>query len=174
MRYLPTLIFLGAGLVTGLAQAADAQKIGSTLNEKVELALSDIPPQALAAAKAIQPDFQVQEAEKELKHGKTYLDLEGVKRGDVAVEFDMLLQDGKWVVVEMQRDLTVNATPYGVMTALRAEFPEFQPARIIESDQLNGTVVYEFYGVQADGSEVRREVKFADDVAQYLQQEWQH
>lgn len=86
----------------------------------------------------------------------------------------MLLKDGQWVVVEMQRDLTVNATPYGVMQALWAAKPEFKPARIIESDQLNGVTIYEFYGVLSDDSEVRHKVKFSHDKAEYLQQEWQH
>lgn len=173
MRCLP-LVVLASGLLSLSAFAEEKPQIGSTLNQKVDLSLSDIPKQALVAVQRIQPDFVVQEAEKEFKHGNTYLDLEGVKQGNVAVEFDMLLKDGQWVVVEMQRDLTVNATPYGVMQALWRAKPGFEPARIIESDQLNGITVYEFYGVLSDGSEVRHEVKFSQDNAEYLQQEWQH
>lgn len=58
MRCLP-LFVLASGLFSLSALAAEKQQIGATLNQKVDLPLSDIPPQALAAVKQIQPDFVV-------------------------------------------------------------------------------------------------------------------
>ncbi len=103
----------------------------------------------MAAILKIKPDFVAKEAEKELKHGNHYLDIEGVDNNGNEVEFDMLQQDGLWQVVEIQRDLTIEQCPAAVVNVL----PKITAKRIIESDQTNGIVIYEFYTVAADGTE---------------------
>ena len=52
--------------------------------------VSDIPANALTAIKAIEPSFTTNEVGKELKHGKTYLDVEGVLAGGREIYFDGL------------------------------------------------------------------------------------
>lgn len=150
------------------------QQIGASLNQKFSLPLSEVPKQALEEVLKLQPDFIPAEAEQELKHGHTYIDLEGTKADGSEVEFDMLLKDGQWQVMEMQRDLTLEQCPSIVVAALQQGAPEFAPKRIIESDQLTGVVVYEFYTVHADGSEERKEVKLENGLAELLTEEWRH
>lgn len=153
---------------------SEPDQIGSSLNQKFALQLSEVPQQALDEVFKLQPDFSPAEAEKELKHGLTYIDLEGTKADGSEIEFDMLLQDGQWQVMEVQRDLTFEQCPPAVVAALHKGAPEFVPRRIIESDQRTGVVVYEFYTVHADGTEERKEVKLENGQAELLSEEWRH
>lgn len=152
-----------------LLNASDS-KVGSSLNEKYEIELASIPASAMAAILKLKPHFVAKEAEKELKHGNHYLDIEGVDATGNEVEFDMLQKDGKWQVVEIQRDLTLAKCPQLVLDVL----PKITPKRIIESDQTNGIVIYEFYSVAADGDESKLEIKLENDHAELLSKEWRH
>lgn len=156
------------------ALSAEEKKIGSTLNKKVAIALSDIPAQALAAIHQIKPDFVPEEVEKEFKHGNEYLDVEGDNKGS-EIEFDMLFTDAGWEVVEIQRDLTLDQLPKGVLTSFKSTKSLLAPKRIIESVQ-HGTdiTVYEFYSVNEQGIETRTEVKLENGVATLLDKEWTH
>ncbi len=157
------------------ANHGEKPKIGATLNNKVSLNLEELPPSALQAIMAIEPNFAMQEAEKESKHGKTYLDVEGHLPNGDEIEFDMLETDGIWQVVEVQRDLTWEQLPGNVASALTSHDSSFIPKRIIESKQ-HGTpvTVYEFYAVDSDGKESRKEVKVEGGEATVLKKEWQH
>lgn len=152
-----------------LVNAGDTQ-VGSSLNEKYDMELSAIPATALNAILKLKPDFIAKEAEKEIKHGKHYLDIEGVDALGNEVEFDMLQKGGSWQVVEVQRDLTLEQCPKIVLDVL----PQITPKRIIESDQTTGVVVYEFYTVDANGGEKKYEVKVENNKAELLDKEWQH
>ncbi len=159
--------------VTEEAPAKEA-KIGATLNEKVELALTEIPEQAMQTIRELHPGFVVAEAEKEFKHDKVYLDIEGELDGR-EIEFDMLQTETGWAIVEVQRDLVWEQLPPNVAVALSQNAPDFAPKRIIESQQYGTDItVYEFYAVDADGTESRKEVKLEAGVASVLEQEWQH
>ena len=59
------------------------------------------------------------------------------------------------------------------MPATANEQP-FAPTRIIESDQDNGIVIYEFFGADAAGEETKIEVKLENGAAEVLQAEWEH
>jgi hypothetical protein len=167
------IALLTLALLTSLASHA-SNKVGSTLNKKVPLAISEIPASAMAEIKAIKPDFVVGEAEKEFKHGNVYLDVEGEADG-AEIEFDMLQTESGWKVVEVQRDLTWDQLPVDVANALTAGAPGFEPKRIIESLQYGTEVtIYEFYAVDADGTESRKEVKVERGVATVLDEEWTH
>lgn len=154
---------------TGLAQADD-NKVGASLNKKYDVALSAIPENAMSEILKIKPGFIAKEVEKELKHGKTYLDIEGLDAAGNEVEFDMLQQGGAWKVVEIQRDLTLAQCPKAVLDVL----PKISPKRIIESDQTTGVVVYEFYTVANNGDEGKYEVKYENGKAELLTKEWSH
>jgi hypothetical protein len=149
-------------------------KIGSTLNKKAALDLDQIPASAMDAIKAIKPGFAAEEAEKEFKHGNVYLDVEGEVNGE-EIEFDMLQTESGWKVVEVQRDLSWGQLPENVAEALRTDAPAFEPKRIIESVQFGTDItIYEFYAVDADGTESRKEVKVQKGVASVLDEEWTH
>lgn len=151
-----------------------AAKIGATLNKKVELGMTDIPKDALKTVLELHPEFKVNEAEKEFKHDKVYLDLEGEVDGK-EIEFDMLQTDSGWEIVEVQRDLVWEQLPENVATALKTEAPDFIAKRIIESGQYGTDItVYEFYAVDANGKESRKEVKLENGVATLLKKEWKH
>lgn len=164
---------LGVMLI-GCEQPKKKEQIGSNLNQKFVMELSDVPKQAIVEVLKIQPDFQLAGAEKELKHGDIYIDLEGTKEDGNEVEFDLLFRDGQWQVMEVQRDLTLEQCPAEVVAALEADLPGFNAKRIIESDQRTGVVIYEFYVGQTDSSVVRKEVKFENNQAELLDKEWRH
>lgn len=149
-------------------------KIGSTLNSKEDVPVSQIPQAVLNAIKALHPDFKAQEAEKEFKHDKVYLDVEGELNG-LEVEFDLLQMPDGWTIVEVQRDLHWEDLPTSVAEVLTHQAPDFEPRRIIESIQHNtDTTIYEFYAVSSEGIESRKEVMLKEGVATVLQKEWQH
>lgn len=150
------------------------KKIGSNMNHKFELALSEVPVEASMAVLELQPDFKLVAAEKEFKHGDTYIDLEGTRGNGIEVEFDLLQQGEKWVVVERQRDISLIECPVAVVNTLRKGAPGFEPVRIMESDQLNGIIIYDFFAEFEDGNVLQQEVKYEDGQASLLQEEWRH
>ncbi|AWB67273.1 hypothetical protein C2869_12845 [Saccharobesus litoralis] len=148
--------------------------IGSTLNKKVDLTLAEIPASILSSIAKSHPGFTAKQAEKEFKHGKTYIDIEGLDAKGNEIEFDLLQVGEQWQIVEIQRDLSIEQCPAQVLTRLKAAHPTIAPKRIIESDQGDGVIIYEFYTVDTQGKEAKYEVKLANGTAQLLTQEWQH
>jgi hypothetical protein len=85
------------------------------------------------------------------------------------------MRDGDvWRVVEIQRDISMDQAPEPVRAALLAAAPGVEPARIIESDQGDGVIIYEFYTRDAAGEEQKYEVKFDGATAEFLAEEWAH
>lgn len=129
-----------------------------------------MPKAVISVIQAAMPRFKMSEAEKELKHGNTYYDIEGVDGNGIEIEFDMLLgSDGKWSIAEIQRDLTLDQCPKIVIDVYQKQVG-VEPARIIESDQDDGTVIYVFYTREAD-KEKKVEIKLS---AELLKKEWTH
>lgn len=151
--------------------APPATKVDATGKESV--ALASVPPEVLAAVEAARPGMQVAEAEHEQRNGNDYYDVEGTLEG-AQIELDLTRIDGVWTVVEIQRDIGVDTVPAQVMTALTGSNAQFSPTRIIESDQGNGVVIYEFFGPDAAGQETKIEVKLENGAAQVLEAEWEH
>ena len=173
-----SVVFVASLLACALVAAGPVDqrepKIGSTLNSKQDVPLSQIPPAALKAIEALYPEFEAQEAEKEFKHDKVYLDVEGELDGS-EIEFDLLKMPDGWTIVEVQRDLHWEDLPTTVAEVLTHQAPDFEPRRIIESIQHNtDTTIYEFYAVSSEGIESRKEVMLKKGVATVLQKEWQH
>lgn len=166
---------IAIGLVFSICVHAGENKIGATLNEKVELDIAEVPATALSAITAIEPGFEPREAEKEFKHGNNYLDVEGLLNDGREIEFDLLETDDGWQVVEIQRDLSWDQVPQQVAAALLDESPGYHPRRIIESVQHGQDItVYEFYAIDSNGKESRTEVKVEAGSAKVLEQEWMH
>lgn len=149
-------------------------EIGSSLNEKSYVAFADVPEDVMAAARAARPSVDFTEAEKEVRGGVVYYDVGGTDAGGGEVELDIMQDGGGWRVVEIQRDISLDQTPAIVKAALFANAPDVEPARIIESDQGDGVVIYEFFTRVANGEEQKYEVKFENDAAEFLAEEWVH
>lgn len=146
---------------------------------KAETALADVPPDVIAAAMAIRPAMDVSEAEYETRDGREYYDVGGTLADGSEVELDMTRVDGAWTVVEIQRDIDADALPAPVAAELASAVPGWSATRIIESEQVEsdqgeGTVIYEFFGLDATGGSIKHEVRWADGKAELLKEEWVH
>ncbi len=150
----------------------DGHKVDASGKE--EVALEALPEEVLAAAIAASPELSITEAEYETRDGNEYYDVGGTLPDGSELELDMTRIDGVWTVVEFQRDISMSLVPEDVVAALVAGVPDWAPTRIIESDQGDGTVIYEFFG-PGDGDEpVKHEVKWTSGMAELLVDEWQH
>jgi len=139
---------------------------------KTEVPIAEVPPQVLAAARAVRPDFTIAEAEAETRDSRRYFDVGGTLPDGSEVEFDIMEEGGAWRVVETQRDIAFAAAPEPVRAAHTAGFT---PGRVIESTQADGLVIYELFG-EADGDPQGRkvEIKWDGSRAELLQEEWAH
>lgn len=166
----PKKIALLASILLTASVVANAGDVGSSLHKKEEVELADVPKSVISVIQAANPQFKMNEAEKESKHGNTYFDIEGVDGDGNEIEYDMLLNnDGTWSIAEIQRDLTLDQCPKIVVDLYQKQVG-IEPARIIESDQGDGTVIYEFYTLEAD-KEKKYEIKLS---ASLLEKEWTH
>lgn len=166
-----------AALVSLLVVACTvADDTGSKVDAsgKVETALETIPDEVLAAAMAARPDLSITEAEYETRDGNEYYDVGGTLPDGSELELDMTMVDGVWTVVEFQRDIDMDRVPGDVTAALAAGVPDWIPSRIIESDQGDGTVIYEFFGPGEGQEPDKHEVKWTDGTAELLVDEWAH
>ena len=163
-----------AMLITSLSSVNagnDAKKVGSTLHKKESVELSDVPDAVKSVILKSNPDFKMLEAEKELKHGNTYFDVEGLDAQGNEIEFDMLLgEDGSWTIAEIQRDLTLEQCPEPVVNLYKQKVGDIELRRIIESDQGGGVIVYEFYTLEKE-KEKKYEIKLS---VEFLEKEWKH
>ncbi|KAA9131675.1 hypothetical protein F3N42_10205 [Marinihelvus fidelis] len=161
---------LTAGLLAGLALAhnaiADVDASG-----KEDVGLADVPADVMAVATAAGPGVTFNEAEFETRNGKAYWDIEG-EGPNGEIEFDITQVDGQWAVVETQRDISTTDVPSAVAAALADAATGFVPGRIIESIQADGLVIYEFFG--ADDNDVKHEVSWNGESANWLEDEWEH
>ncbi len=141
---------------------------------KVEAALADVPAAAIDAAQAARPDLNILEAEYEVRDDREYYDVGGTLPDGSELELDMTKIDGVWTVVEIQRDIEMDILPAEVGAALAAYAPDWQPDRIIESDQGDSIVIYEFFGPGESAEPLKIEVKFENGDAEVLAGEWIH
>ena len=135
---------------------------------------AELPDEVRAAALAARPDLDITETEYEEREGRRYFDVGGVLPDGSELELDMMLDGGEWIVVEVQRDIGFDALPAVVAETLGSELPDWRPDRIIESDQGDGVVIYEFFGEAPDGTRVKHEIRFAAGEAELLIEEWAH
>lgn len=152
--------------------AAPGKTVQTTGKEAT--ALEQVPAEVLAAARAARPDLSIAEAEHELRDGQDYFDVGGLLPDGSEMELDMTRVDGAWTVVEFQRDIDISAVPDTVAAALDVAQPDWLPERIIESEQADGIVIYEFFGKTGEAQPIKVEVKWDDPVAEVLQDEWVH
>ena len=149
-------------------------EIGASLNSKSDVGIADLPVGVLPAARAVRPDITFTQAEREVRNGVIYFDVGGVDANSQEIELDIMQDGDGWRVVEVQRDIDLSQTPAPAREALNANAPGVTPDRIIESDQTDGVVIYEFFTRDPDGKETKYEVKFAAGEAEFLSEEWVH
>ena len=141
---------------------------------KQAVELNEIPQPILELVNGRSPGFKPGEAESEIRNGQTYFDIEGETAAGEELEFDITQVDGQWAIVETQRDIAWEVAPAAVRDSLKAAAPDFLLRRIIESDQGDGIVIYEFFGSQDGAPETKLEVRYADGAAELLTEEWAH
>jgi hypothetical protein len=156
-------------------QAEQPPESGSVVTTgKIDTGLEAVPDEVLRAAREARPELEVRGTEYERRDGREYYDLEGRLPDGSELELDLTLADGAWAVVEVQRDIALERVPGGAREALETERPEWQPHRIIESDQGDGMIIYEFFGPGPAGEDLKVEVKWEGGVAEVLSDEWIH
>jgi hypothetical protein len=166
MVLMPALLAL-----TGCGQSAAPADGDSAANEVVtsgkrDVPLAQVPPEVLAAAAASQPGFVPAEAQAETRDGRDYFDIGGSLADGSEVEFDIVRQGARWEVVETQRDIALARAPEAVRSAAQG----FAAARVIESRQSDGLLIYELY----DSSRRKLEIKWDGKRAERLTAEWAH
>ena len=129
-----------------------------------EIAAADLPQGVRDAVLARVPGMTIAEAERKARDGKTFYDVEGTRPDGSPVELDLIEEAGKYRVVEMQRDIAWADAPAPVRTAADAAADAFTPARVIESTQEDGTVVYELFAA-GKADEPAAEVNWKDGKA---------
>jgi len=170
-KVLITTALLSYASFSFAGDATHKKTVGSSLHKKFNVDLNEVPKGVMSVILSTRPDFKAQEAQKELKHGNTYFDIEGLDASGNEIEFDMLLQDdGSWVIAEIQRDLALDQTPEPVHALYQSKLGSVSPSRIIESDQGGGVIVYEFYTVE-NKLEKKYEIKLQ---VEFLENEWKH
>jgi hypothetical protein len=140
---------------------------------KTDVPLDAVPADVIAVARAARPELQISAAEHEVRNGSDYYDVAGQVAG-AEVELDITRVADRWTVVEVQRDIDASDVPAEVNAALARGNPSFSATRIIESDQGDGVVIYEFFGPGADGKDGKVEVRYVDGRADILTSEWVH
>jgi hypothetical protein len=169
-------ILIVALLTLFVAACSADEQVGRKVDAsgKEDTALDALPEEVLAVVKATRPELEISEAEYETRDGNEYYDVGGTLPDGSELELDMTRIDGVWTVVEFQRDIGMNLVPEAVAAALAENVPDWTPTRIIESDQGDGTIIYEFFAPADDGELVKHEVKWTDGEAQLLVDEWAH
>ncbi|SMF53199.1 hypothetical protein SAMN02745866_03784 [Alteromonadaceae bacterium Bs31] len=159
---------------SALFAGENKQAVEDSLPKKTSTALSDISEDVLSKLQKHSPGFIPEEVEAESKHGNRYMDIEGKLPDGSEIEFDMLLDKGEWRIVEVQRDISLEETPKTVLAELKKGAANFKVDRIIESDQGDGVIIYEFFTIPDKGERIKREVKLQAGKAEFLEKEWQH
>lgn len=130
----------------------------------------DVPEDVRVLAGSAAQGFRILAAQKKERGDRIYFDVEGSLPDGRELEFDILLTDSGPEIVETQRDINWADAP----EAVRAATPEVAPARVIESKQADGTVIYELF---APGAPVDPAIEVALDTegnARVLEERWPH
>ena len=168
------IVFVSALLVLTACSAEHNEGRKVDASGKEEMALELLPEDVRAAALAASPGFSITEVEHETRDGKEYYDVGGILADGSERELDITRINGVWTVVEVQRDIGMDMVPADVAAALAAGVPDWAPTRIIEADQGDGTIIYEFFGPGSGDERDKHEVKWTDGTAELLADEWVH
>ena len=138
-----------------------------------DLSSEELPANVRALAEGAAAGFVVSEAQKKVREGRIYYDVEGSLPDGSEIEFDILLTAQGPAIVEIQRDMPWADVPASVRAAAEAAAPGMLPARVIESRQPDGAVIYELFALGAP-ADPAMEVSLMDGVAAVLAERWPH
>ena len=170
MRHITTM---AVGVVLLGACVGDVVTVHSSEVEITEVAVADLPETVASLIAEARSDFQPLEIEKKVREGRTYYDIEGEVGDGSELEFDVLMTDAGPEIVEIQRDLAFGDIPQTVRDLALQTSDGAEPARIIESVQTDGAIIYEFF---ADGqpSDPAYEIRMEGGVPTLLDERWVH
>lgn len=153
-------------------EAAPESK-GGIPTTTTEVAVADLPPDLMTLVADSVPGIMVQGAERKEREGRVYYDVEGQRADGTEVELDVLEESTGYSIVEIQRDIPWSEAPDFVRSAAAASEKPFEPVRVIESKQTDGSVIYELF---AEGAPAKPslEVRVVDGKAEVLKEEWKH
>jgi len=156
------------------ACASTSQPQSSQEDVKIEeVSVADLPSKVLSLVTSKREGFQPIEVQKKTRSGRVYYDIEGELNDGSELEFDVLMTPAGPEIVEIQRDLPFDAIPNSVREiALKASGGDM-PARIIESVQVDDSIIYEFF-LEGKPKDPAFEVKFSGGEASLLTERWEH
>jgi len=138
-----------------------------------EVAPKNLPPAVVSVVKAAAPRMIIKEAELKERADRRYYDIEGVMPDGSEIEFDLLEKNGRWEIVETQRDIAWSTAPKLVRDTAAASAKAITPVRVIESKQTDGMVIYELFAA-GKPDEPSMEVSLKDGKAKVLAEVWPH
>lgn len=138
-----------------------------------EMEVSELPPDLLTLVANAVPGIKVTGAQRKEREGRVYYDVEGQRADGTDIELDVLKEPVGYSIVEIQRDIPWSEAPEFVRSAAAASEKTFEPVRVIESKQTDGSVIYELF---AEGAPQKPslEVRAVGDKAEVLKEEWKH
>lgn len=155
--------------------AAVTEAPAETAAEAAAVEITEIDPAVLpvevrALAEGAVAGFTITEVLKKVRDGRTYYDVEGELPDGSEIEFDILVTETGPEIVETQRDLAWDAVP----EAVRAAVPGVEPARVIESTQTDGTIIFELFAPGQPADPAIEVSLAADGTVAVLEERWPH
>lgn len=159
-------LLVGVVCVAGCASAADIVEI-------TEVSPSELPQSVVQVIASERPDFKIVEVLKKVRDGRVYYDVEGELADKSELEFDVLMDGQAANIVEIQRDLEWEQVPSQVQTAALTASNGKVPVRIIESKQVDQSIIYELFA-EDDPSDPAMEVRSDNGEVEVLGERWPH
>jgi len=131
----------------GTAEADTAVLPDGPKAEITTIAADDLPDGVRKVVLAAVPDIEIAGAQRKARDGMVFYDVEGARGDGSEVELDVIDEGGLYRVVEIQRDIAWSDAPAAVRAAADVAPDRFVPARVIESTQSDGSVIYELFTV---------------------------
>lgn len=168
-----------AGLIFGLSacgsyseQTSEEPRVSADLI--TEIALADVPASVSDLVSQVRPDFVMTEVLKKDRGSRTYYDVEGELPNGDEIEFDVLMGASGPEIVEIQRDMSWDDVPKaGRALVDAANEGSAEIARVIESTQTDGAIIYEVF-IDGHKSDPRFEVYAKDGSFKLLSTRWEH
>jgi hypothetical protein len=159
--------------IGGEAPATDTAKDTGIATTVTKVDAASLPPEVVNVVMSAVPGMQIEGAERKEREDRVYYDVEGRRSDGSEVELDVLQEGSNYQVVEIQRDLSWSEAPEAARAAAAASEKTFEPVRVIESTQTDGSVIYELFA-QGKPDKPALEVRVADGKAEVLKEEWMH
>jgi len=168
-----------AGLILGLSacgsyseQTPKEPRVSADLI--TEIALADVPASVSDLVTQARPDFVMTEVLKKDRGPRTYYDVEGKLPNGDEIEFDVLMGASGPEIVEIQRDINWSDVPEaGRVLVNAANEGSAEIARVIESTQTDGAIIYEVF-IEGHNSDPRFEVYSKEAAFKLLSTRWEH